>query len=84
MAQELADTGGRVVNQALDTARESASREGLTAEKPIGETLAALKSGELVGSVKQIAADALEAGKGAVTREPADADNVPSAQSGQA
>lgn len=70
MAQDLADTGGRVVNQALDTARESAGREGLTADKSIGDTLAALKSGELLGSVKQVAADALEAGKGAAQPEP--------------
>jgi ElaB/YqjD/DUF883 family membrane-anchored ribosome-binding protein len=71
MAQDLADKGGQVVNQVLDTARDSASREGLTADKPIGETVAALKSGELVGSVKQVAADALEAGKGAAKAEPA-------------
>lgn len=70
MAQELADKGGQVVNQVLDTARDSASREGLTADKPIGEAVAALKSGELVGSVKQVAADVLEAGKGAAKTEP--------------
>ena len=71
MAQDLADKGGQVVNQVLDTARDSASREGLTADKPIGEAVAALKSGELVGSVKQVAADVLEAGKGAAKAEPA-------------
>jgi ElaB/YqjD/DUF883 family membrane-anchored ribosome-binding protein len=71
MAQDLADKGGQVVNQVLDTARDSASREGLTADKPIGEAVAALTSGELVGSVKQVAADALEAGKGAAKAEPA-------------
>jgi ElaB/YqjD/DUF883 family membrane-anchored ribosome-binding protein len=65
LAQDLADKGGEVVNQALDTARESAAREGLTMDKPIGETLAALKNGDLVESVKQVAADTLEAGKGA-------------------
>lgn len=72
IAQDLADTGGQVVNQALNTARESASREGLSAEKPIGEALAALKNGELLGSVKRVAADALEAGKGAAQPEPAE------------
>jgi hypothetical protein len=41
-------------------------------DKPIGETLAALKSGELVGSVKQVAADALEAGKSAARGGPAE------------
>lgn len=70
MAQDLADKGGQVVNQVLDTARDSASREGLTADKPIGEAVAALKSGELLGSVKQVAADVLEAGKGAANAEP--------------
>jgi hypothetical protein len=64
-AQELADKGGQVVNQALDTARDSAAREGLTADRPIGEALAALKSGELVESVKHVAADVLETGKAA-------------------
>ncbi|WP_267395787.1 hypothetical protein [Sphingomonas sp. GC_Shp_5] len=73
MAQDLADTGGRVVNQVLDTALESADREGLSPDKPIGETFAALKSGELVASVKQVAADALEAGKGAAQAEAAPA-----------
>jgi vacuolar-type H+-ATPase subunit H len=73
MAQDLADTGGRVVNQVLDTALESADREGLSPDKPIGETFAALKSGELVASVKQVAADALEAGKGAAHAEAAPA-----------
>jgi hypothetical protein len=70
MAQDLADKGGQVVNQVLDTARESASREGLTTDKPIGEAVAALKSGELVGSVKHVAADVLEAGKDAAKTEP--------------
>jgi ElaB/YqjD/DUF883 family membrane-anchored ribosome-binding protein len=84
MAQDLADTGGRVVNQALDTARESASREGLTADKPIGEALAALKSGDLAGSVKQVAADALNAGKEAAKDAPADARGADSAPVGQA
>ncbi|WP_267397464.1 MULTISPECIES: hypothetical protein [unclassified Sphingomonas] len=72
-AQDLADKGGRVVNQALDTARESADREGLSPDKPIGEAVAALKSGELIASVKQVAADALEAGKGAAHAEAAPA-----------
>jgi ElaB/YqjD/DUF883 family membrane-anchored ribosome-binding protein len=82
MAQDLADKGGQVVNQVLDTARDSASREGLTADKPIGEAVAALKSGELVGSVKQVAADALEAGKSAAKPEPAS--QQPTGQFGQA
>lgn len=64
-AQELADKGGLVVNQALDTARDSAAREGLTADRPIGEAVAALKSGELVESVKHVATDVLETGKAA-------------------
>jgi len=81
LAQDLADKGGEVVNQALDTARESAAREGLTMDKPIGETLAALKSGELVGSVKQVAADALAAGKGAAQGGPAE---QPGEHTGQA
>ncbi|MBB5713030.1 DUF3618 domain-containing protein [Sphingomonas xinjiangensis] len=69
VAQDLADKSGRVVNQALDTALNSVTREGLTPDRPIGEAFAALKSGELVGSVKQVAADALEAGKVAVKGE---------------
>jgi len=73
MAQDLADKGGRVVNQALDTALESADREGLSPDKPVGEAFAALKSGDLVASVKQVAADALEAGKGAAHAEAAPA-----------
>ncbi|MGK6323107.1 DUF3618 domain-containing protein [Sphingomonas sp. DT-51] len=64
-AQELADKGGQVVNQALDTARDSAAREGLTADRPIGEAVAALKSGELAESVRHVAADVLETGKAA-------------------
>jgi ElaB/YqjD/DUF883 family membrane-anchored ribosome-binding protein len=82
LAQDLADKGGEVVNQALSTARESAAREGLTMDKPIGETLAALKSGELVGSVKQVAADTLEAGKGAAQGKQTEPQ--PSDEAGQA
>jgi hypothetical protein len=76
------DTGGQVVNQMLDTARDSASREGLTTDKPIGEVVAALKSGEMIGSVKQVAADVLEAGKSAAKPEPAS--QQPTDQFGQA
>jgi hypothetical protein len=69
LAQDLVDRGGRVVNQALDTARDSAERAGLSTDKPIGEAVAALRSGELASSVKQVASDVVEAGKAAAQSE---------------
>ena len=69
LAQDVVDRGGRVVSQALDTARESAERAGLSTDKPIGEAVASLPSGELASSVKQVAADVVEAGKAAARSE---------------
>jgi hypothetical protein len=43
--------------------KDSAQAHGLTIDKPIGDVAADLKSGALVGAVKDVASETLEAGK---------------------
>ena len=63
LAQDVVDRGGRVATEALDAVRDSAKSHGLTTDKPIGDVVADLKSGSLVDSVKQVAAETVDAGK---------------------
>lgn len=63
LAQDVVDRGGRVASEALGALQDSAETHGLTVDKPIGEVAADIKSGALVGDVKSVASDTLDAGK---------------------
>jgi hypothetical protein len=63
LAQDVVDRTGSVASDALGAVKESADAHGLRAEKPVGELLADLKSGELAGAVKQVAGEATDASK---------------------
>jgi ElaB/YqjD/DUF883 family membrane-anchored ribosome-binding protein len=63
LAQDVVDRGGRVASEALGALQDSAAAHGLTADKPIGEVAAGIKSGALVDDVKTVASDAVGAGK---------------------
>ena len=53
LAQDVVDRGAQVAGDALDAVRDSAQAHGLTADKPIGELVGDIRSGELLGQVKQ-------------------------------
>ena len=53
----------QVAGDALGAVKESAQAHGLTADKPIGELANDLKSGELLGHVKQAAQEVASASK---------------------
>lgn len=63
LAQDVVDRGGRVASDTLDAVKDSAQAHGLTADKPVGEVIGDLKSGELLGQVKEAAQDVVGAGK---------------------
>jgi hypothetical protein len=65
-AQDLTDRGAQVASDALGAVKDSAQAHGLTADKPIGELVGDLKSGELLGQVKQAAQEVASAGKESV------------------
>jgi hypothetical protein len=63
LAQDVADRGTRIATETLGAVQDSASSHGLTADKPVGDIVAELKSGDLVGHVKAVAQETLEAGQ---------------------
>ena len=63
LAQDVVDRGGRVANETLAAVKDGADAHGLTSDKPVGELLSDVKSGDLVGNVKQVAQETLQAGK---------------------
>ena len=63
LAQDVVDRGGRIATDTLDAVKGSAEAHGLTADKPVGELLADVKSGDLLGNVKQVAQESVQAGK---------------------
>lgn len=63
LAQDVVDKGGRVANETLAAVKDSADAHGLTGDKPVGELLSDVQSGDLVGNVKQVAQETLQAGK---------------------
>ena len=54
LAQDVVDRGAQVAGDALGAVRDSAQAHGLTADKPIGELVGDIRSGELLGHVKQV------------------------------
>lgn len=63
LAQTVVDRGAQVAGDAIGAARESAQAHGLTADKPTGELLGDLKSGELLRHAKAAAQEVAAAGK---------------------
>ena len=63
LAQDVVDRGGRVAADTLEAVKGSADAHGLTTDKPIGELLADVKSGDFLGNVKHVAQETLNAGK---------------------
>ena len=66
LAQDVVNRGAHVAGDALGAVKDSAQAHGLTAEKPIGELVGDLKSGKLLGHVKQAAQEVASAGKESV------------------
>jgi ElaB/YqjD/DUF883 family membrane-anchored ribosome-binding protein len=69
LSQEVVDRGGQVAQRVLDAGRDSARAHGLTADKSLSDIVEDLKSGDLVGSVKNIAADVLRSGDEAIRED---------------
>ena len=63
LAQDVVDRGAQVAGEALEAVKDRAQAHGLTGERPIGELLGDLKSGELLDHVKQAAQEVAGAGK---------------------
>lgn len=63
LAQDVVDRGGRIATDTLESVKGSAEAHGLTTDKQVGELLADVKSGDLLGNVKQVAQETLQAGK---------------------
>lgn len=72
LAQEVVDRGAQVAGDALGAAKDSAQAHGLTADKPVGELLGEIKSGELLGHVKQAASEVVDAGKATMRSQLSD------------
>jgi hypothetical protein len=72
LAQDIVDRGAQVAGDALGAAKDSAQAHGLTADRPVGELLGEIKSGDLVGHVKQAAQEVAAAGKESLQRPTAD------------
>lgn len=75
LAQDVVDRGTRVASEALGAVKDSAEAHGLTGDKPVGEMVADLKSGALAGAVKQVAGEAVSAGKDSVQTHLASSGN---------
>lgn len=63
LAQQAVDRGAEVAGEALGAAKDSAQAHGFTADKPVGELLGDLRSGDLADHVKQAGHEVLDAGK---------------------
>ena len=66
LAQDVVNRGGQVASEALGAVKDSAQAHGLTADKPVGELLGDLRSGDLVNNVKQVVGDVASVGRGSV------------------
>ena len=63
LAQDVVDRGGRIASDTIAAVKDSAGAHGLTSEKSVGDVVQGVRSGDLVGDVKQVAQEALQAGK---------------------
>ena len=66
LAQDVVDRGAQVAGDALGAVRDSAQAHGLTADKPIGELVGDIRSGELLDHVKQAAREVAGASRDSV------------------
>jgi ElaB/YqjD/DUF883 family membrane-anchored ribosome-binding protein len=82
LAQDVVDRGGRIANETLDAVKSSAEAHGLTSDKPVGELVGDLKSGDLAENIKQVAQETVQAGKDSAQTHFAGHDVPPSGQSG--
>jgi ElaB/YqjD/DUF883 family membrane-anchored ribosome-binding protein len=76
LAQEAVDRGAAVARQVVDAGRESMARQGL-ADKSPGHFVDEAIKGNLVGSVGEIAQDALKAGESAIRKEGMGQEEMP-------
>lgn len=67
LAREAIDRGGEVAHKMVDAGLASAKEHGLSGEKPIGETVDDAASGKLIADAKEVAQEAIEAGREALT-----------------
>ena len=63
LAQEVVNRGTQVAANTLEAVKDSAQAHGLTADKPVGELLGDIRSGDLMSQVKQAAGEVLTASK---------------------
>lgn len=66
LAQDVVNRGAQVAGDTLDAVKDSAQTHGLTADKPIGDLLGELKSGELLSHAKQAAQEVADTSKQSV------------------
>lgn len=66
LAQDVVDRGAQVAGDALGAVKDSAQAHGLTADKPIGELVGDIRSGELLDHVKQAAREVAGASRESV------------------
>jgi hypothetical protein len=71
VAQQVVDRGGDATKKLVEGARDSAQSRGLSGDMSVTEIVQKAGSGELLGSVKDVALDALRAGEGAVRGDEA-------------
>lgn len=76
LAQDVANRGAQVAGDALGAVKDSAQAHGLTADKPVGELIGDLKSGELLGHVKQAAQEVAGASKESVRSQMSNDEGV--------
>lgn len=81
LAQDVVDRGGQIANETLDAVKSSAEARGLTRDKPVGELVGDLKSGDLGENVKQVVQETLQAGNDSAQRHLSGSEASPSAQS---
>lgn len=63
LAQDVVDRGGRMASDTLAAVKESAEAHGLSPDRPVGELLGEVTSGQALGNVKEVAKDTVQAGK---------------------
>jgi len=66
LEQQVVDRGGEAVQKLAEGARDSAQAQGLSGDMSITDVVKKAGSGELLGSMKNVALDALKAGEEAV------------------
>lgn len=72
LAQDAVDRGGRIASDTIAAVKDSAGAHGLTSDKSIGDIVQGVRSGDLVGEVKEAARETLQAGKDSAQKHLAD------------